>query len=124
MPAVVMTGVLREYHIDISLPHGHEDRVQWRSGRRRGRPEIAQMSICRNCNCPVFDNYPPCGVPREADGSPQTCGSCAGYLRWFGNKLPQPSNAGHRTWHELAFLYGVARLYLKEYKNAQRERRI
>jgi hypothetical protein len=124
MPAVVMTAVLREYLTDIHMPKYHEDRVRWRSGRRRGRPEIVQLNICRNCSYPVLDTYLPCQVPREADGSPQTCGSCAGYLRWFSNKLPPPSHAGHRTWHELTFLHGVARLYLKEYKKAKRERRL
>lgn len=122
MPAVVLTAVMREYYSDIRLPRGHEDRIHWRSGRRRGRPEIVRLHICRVCKCLVFDRFTPCEVPREIDGSPQTCGLCAWDL--YPNGLPPRSQRGRRTWHELAFLYGVARLYLKEYKKAKRERRI
>ena len=128
MPAVTLTGVVRPYHTDIHLRYGDMDRVQWRRGRQKGRPEdvrlTARLTICRNCGCLVYDRYSGCSVPRNADTSPQTCEGCAWRLKRSTRKLPQPTNKGNRTWHELAYLYAVAQLYLSEYKKAKRQRRI
>jgi hypothetical protein len=63
-------------------------------------------------------------LPRETDGSPQTCESCAWGLKQRMKKLPGPSYPGDKIWYERAFLYAVAQLYLTEYKKAKRQRRL
>ena len=124
MPAITLTGVLRPYNTDLGLPYGHAERGQGRRGRQEGRPEVARLNICRNCGCAVYDRYSACSVPRDAEGSPQTCDGCARQLKWRTRKLPPAAYGGNRTWHELAFLYAVAQLYLTEYKKAKRQRRL
>jgi hypothetical protein len=72
----------------------------------------------------VYDRFTYNRVPREVDGSPQTCENCAWELERRTKMLPAPARRSDRTWHELAFLYAVARLYLSEYKKAKRQRRL
>lgn len=126
MPAVVMTGIVREYISDVCVPRGHDDRVRWREGRRRGRPEVVQLQMCRLCGDAVFDHFTRNSeVPREANGDPQTCFHCGWRMLYIANKrLPPPACKGHATWYELAFLHSAASIYLKEYNKAKRERRI
>jgi hypothetical protein len=124
MPAVTLTGVLRPYCTWESQPRGHSDRILWRAGRQKGRPEIVRMHRCRKCGRPVYGFFKYGSLPREADGSPQTCENCAWGLKQRMKKLPGPSYPGDKTWYERAFLYAVAQLYLSEYKKAKQEHRI